>query len=63
MLAVFLLTAISCKKQNDTTQSSAITSESLTQDLSTDIDEVAKIISVKIGSQQVQQENDFSPWL
>ena len=51
MLAVFLLTAISCKKQNATTQSSAITSESLTQDLSTDIDEVAKIISVKIGSQ------------
>jgi uncharacterized protein (TIGR02145 family) len=50
VLAVFLLTIISCTKQDATIQSSGITNESSTQDLSSD-DAVAKITSVKIGSQ------------
>lgn len=50
-VALMLLTAVSCKKESNTIQSSLITSESSTSDDITGINEPGKLPYVKIGSQ------------
>ena len=57
LLAVFLLTAISCVKENSTIQSSGMANESSTQNLLSEMDAVAKITSVKIGTQRWMTKN------